>query len=62
MRRVFTFLSKTLHGSRLEKGPRARLGGGVVEEVFMCGDVNSLSVIGVCLFLFPFFFRRLFFP
>ena len=29
-------------------------GGGVVEEVFMCGDVNSLSlsVIGVCLFLF----------
>ena len=37
------------------------VGGGVVEEVFMCGDVNSLSVIGVCLFLFPFFFRRLFF-
>ena len=29
-------------------------GGGVVEEVFMCGVVNSLSsVTGVCLFLFP---------
>ena len=36
-------------------------GGGVVEEVFMCGDVNSLSLRLVCVFSFSFLLPPSFF-